>query len=68
LSTAWTQEMLTALEEAIAKGVLIVKYQDKEIRYRTVDEMFKIRNEMKKALGLVNKGDRLRVKTYKGLC
>ena len=68
MSTAWTQEMLTALEEAIAKGVLIVRYQDKEIRYRSLDEMMKIRNEMRKSLGLVDKGGRLRAKTNKGLC
>ena len=68
MSTAWTQEMLTALEEAIAKGVLIVRYQDKEIRYRSLDEMMKIRNEIRKSLGLVDKGGRLRVKTNKGLC
>jgi len=66
-STSWTMEQLTALEEAIAKGVLEVKYQDKEIRYRTLNEMLILRNEMRKALGCVKKISRVFVKTNKGL-
>ena len=65
---AWTQEQLDAIEDAIAKGVLTVKYQDKEIRYRSLEDMFKIRNEMRKALGITRKGDRLYVETSKGTC
>jgi hypothetical protein len=68
MATAWTLTQLSALEEAIAKGVLTVRYQDRWITYRSLDEMFKIRNEMRKALGLTNKGDRLYVKTNKGIC
>lgn len=65
---AWTLEQLEALEEAIAKGVLTVKYSDKEIKYRSLDEMFQIRNQIRKALGLTKKGDRLYVQTSKGTC
>jgi len=48
--TAFTQENLVALEKAITDGVLRVKYTDKEVEYRRLDEMLKIRNLMKKEL------------------
>ena len=65
---AWTQAELDSLEEAIAKGYLRVQYQDRVVWYRTLDEMLQIRNEMRKALGQVKKGDRFFVKTAKGIC
>lgn len=49
--TAFTQENLLALEEAIADGALKVKYTDKEIEYRSLAELLKIRDLMKNALG-----------------
>lgn len=47
----FTQERLDALESAIAEGALRVKYSDKEIEYRSLKDMMKIRDLMKKALG-----------------
>lgn len=43
---------LTALEKAIAEGVRRVKYTDKEIEYRSLDEMMKARALMRDALGV----------------
>ena len=50
--TGFTTEKLQALEEAIGEGVLKVKYSDKEVEYRSLDEMYRIRNSMRKSLGL----------------
>lgn len=52
--TTFTQEMLTALEKAIAEGVRKVKYQDKEVEYRSLEEMFSLRKTMRRELGLEN--------------
>lgn len=52
--TAFTQEMLTALESAIAEGARKVKYQDKEIEYRSLDEMMKVRDLIRRELGIVD--------------
>ncbi len=43
---------LTALEKAIAEGVRRVKYSDKEIEYRSLDEMMKARSLMRESLGV----------------
>lgn len=69
MSSTWTIEDLQALETAIAKGVLIVKYTDKEIRYRSLKEMLELRTIMRRSLGLdgANSGRRLAA-TSKGFC
>ena len=72
----FTLEKLTALECAIAEGALRVKYSDKEIEYRSLNEMMKIRDIMKRALGLCKGkkkmglfgGTRIQVETDKDLC
>lgn len=48
--TAFTQENLNALEQAIVEGIKVVKYSDKEVEYRSLEDMLKIRNLMKKEL------------------
>jgi hypothetical protein len=50
---AFTQAQLDALDAAIAGGELTVKYQDKQVTYRSLDEMTRIRDMMRKDLGLV---------------
>lgn len=67
-STSWTQTDLDALEAAIAKGVQRVKYSDKEIWYHSLDDMLKLRDAMRKALGVTSKTVRLYAKHSKGLC
>ncbi len=49
---AYTIDQLNALDAAIAEGALTVKYQDKLVTYRSLDEMLRIRNLMRDELGL----------------
>ena len=51
-SGAFTLARLEALEIAIASGERRVKYSDKEIEYRSMDEMIKARELMRRKLGL----------------
>jgi len=60
-------EGLKKLEDAIAQGVLIVKYSDKSITYRSLDEMLRTRNLMRKSLGLTEQSTRLKARFSKGL-
>lgn len=50
--SGFTLEKLKALESALADGVRRVKYTDKEVEYRSLDEMKDLIAAMKKALGL----------------
>lgn len=52
---AFTLDQLTALDAAIAQGTLIVKYSDKEVTYRTLEEMMQIRALVQQDLGLISK-------------
>lgn len=76
VKVAVTDENLLLLEQALFEGVKKVKYSDKEIEYRSLDEMIKLRNMMKKELcqnssktkkGLFG-GRRINAKHSKGLC
>ena len=51
--TNFTLEMLAALEKAIASGTQQVMYGDKLVMYKTLEEMLKARDLMRKELGLV---------------
>jgi hypothetical protein len=64
---AWTQAQLDALDEAIANGVLTVKYQDRTVTYRSLDEMLKLRETMRQELGLTEGRVRLFAKHSKGI-
>ena len=66
--TTWTLEDLEQLDDSIKKGVKIVKYTDKEITYRSLDEMLQIRQLICQELGLVGRGTRLLAEHSKGLC
>lgn len=68
MSANWTSEDLAEIEKAIAKGVLKVKYTDKEVTYRSLDEMMAIRAEIRKCLGLCGRGGRLFAKFSRGSC
>ena len=67
-SAAWTVKDLAALEKALAQGVKSVKYTDKEIEYRTLNEMLRLRDVIKQSLGLVKKSNRLLASFSKGTC
>lgn len=48
----FTQDQLDLLNAAIAEGVLTVKYADKEVTYRSLTDMMRIRDLMKSELGI----------------
>lgn len=64
----WDKKDLDALEKALAQGVKSVKYTDKEIEYRSLNEMLRLRDVMRQSLGLVRKSNRLLAKFDKGTC
>ena len=43
---AWTTEQKTALEEAIASGVLTVRYADRTVTYQSTEAMLKVLKQM----------------------
>jgi len=51
---AWTQTDLDAIEKAIASGVTMVKYSDKVVNYSSLDDLIRIRELIRKDLGLTN--------------
>lgn len=53
---AFTQADLTAIDAAIASGTLRVRYRDRDVTYRSMDELMKIRNLMREELGVVANG------------
>lgn len=48
---AWSADDLAALEGAIKSGATRVKYSDREVEYRSLSEMLKLRDMMRKELG-----------------
>lgn len=48
----FTREQLDILEAAIAQGALDVNYGDKRVTYRSLNEMLRTRDLLKKELGL----------------
>lgn len=49
---AYTMEQYSALQAAIAEGALTVRYADKSVQYRSLDEMIRILKLMATELGL----------------
>ncbi len=49
---AFTQAQLDALESAIASGVTSVSYEGKSTSFRSLDEMLRLRDAIRRALGL----------------
>lgn len=47
---AYTIDQYNALTGAIAQGALSVKYADKEVTYRSLDDMYRIKRDMEKSL------------------
>ncbi len=53
---SYTQDQYNKLCEAISQGARRVKYADKEVEYRSLDEMIRIRDLMAEDLGLKKSG------------
>lgn len=64
----FTQSDLDAINKAIATGALKVKYNDREVTYRSLDELLQARDLIKRALGLSKGGGRVYAKASKGTC
>jgi hypothetical protein len=69
---AFTTEQLTALETAIASGQLSVRFNNREIRYQSTNEMILLRDRMRGELGISQvdqrqRATRLSFTTSKGL-
>jgi len=56
---AWTLDDLNKLKDAIATGAKRVKYADKEVEYKSFDDMVKAKNLIESELGL-NSGQKRR--------
>lgn len=50
----FTQSQLIAIEAAITNGSLRVKYQDREVEYRSMEELLKVRDLIRKDLGITS--------------
>lgn len=50
---AWTTQQYTDLQNAIATGATKVRYSDKEVTYRSLEEMRSLLAEMAAELGIV---------------
>jgi hypothetical protein len=48
----YTQAQLDALDAAIAQGATHVRYGDKQVQYRSLDEMLRLRSLIRRELGL----------------
>lgn len=55
--TAWTQDHLTAIEQAIARGVRRVTYADQTVEYQSVSDMLRVRDIMRAELGATTMKD-----------
>ena len=64
---AYTQAQLTALESAIAQGASECEFDGKKIKFRSIDDMNALRNQMRVQLGITKRTKRIRMSTYKGL-
>lgn len=51
---AWTLTDLERLERAIRTGARKVKYEDKEVEYRSQADMQRLRREMQEELGITS--------------
>ena len=50
MTTSWTQTDIEALEAAIKRGVLSVRFSDREVRYQSTSEMLKALQTMRDAI------------------
>jgi hypothetical protein len=50
MSSRFTADQLQRLEDAIAQGITKVSYADRHVSYRSLDEMLRLRELMKRSL------------------
>jgi hypothetical protein len=49
---AYTTDQYQQLVAAIAQGAMIVKYADKEVQYRSLNEMYRLKRDMELDLNI----------------
>lgn len=47
---AWTQSDLDSIDQAIAQGVAEVRFADRTVRYRSIDDLLKARDAISQTL------------------
>lgn len=52
LTRAQQQEYLVSIEDAIASAVDYVQFNGQQVKFRSLDEMFRIRNFLRDTLGM----------------
>lgn len=65
--SGFTQQDYQALSRSIASGTLSVRYADRTVQYRSLDEMLRIRNMMALELGIATRPNRVLASFDKGL-
>lgn len=63
---AWTAEQISKLEAAIATGALTVRYADRLVTYRSLDEMQRLLQDMRDEVNGTVRVRRIRVDSTKG--
>ena len=63
---AYTQDQLTALEIALARGEHRVTFADKTVEYRSLDDLKAAIREVKRGLSITNSTRQIRITTDKG--
>lgn len=58
---AFNQTQITALESAIAQGVLTVKFNDRLVTYQSLNDMLRARDIMRAELGTSSAGTNGRI-------
>lgn len=66
--TTFTLEDVTAMRDAMKKGVLEVQYQDKKVKFRSFAEMKQTLDWMERELGLQKTTNRVKAEFDKDLC
>lgn len=54
---AWTTEQLAALDESIALGATTVQYSDRTVTYRSLADMLRLRDMIKRELSGASNSD-----------
>lgn len=55
----WTQSDLDEINQAIKSGAASIRFSDKQVTYRGLDEMLRIRAVIRQSLGLTKKTKRV---------
>jgi hypothetical protein len=63
---AYTEDQLTALEIALARGEHRVTFADKTVEYRSVEDLKAAIREVKRGLKITNLSRQIRVTSNKG--